>query len=180
MSSMVIAKRYAKALMNLAVKENSVEQVGEGLDTLADALVESAEFAAALADPKVPQSVKAQIMAEVLKKAQAHTLVSNFVRLLTEKRRLVLMGEIRTAFHQLADEKAGRAYARVRVAEKLTGDQEARLKKQLENLSGKNLTLQVTVDPDLLGGAVARIGSTVWDGSLRNQLDQIRQSFIEG
>ena len=180
MSAGVIAIRYARALMNLAEREKQSDQAGEALDALADAMTTEPRLGQAIADPKVPQSAKQAIAAELAEKAGAPALVNNFVRLLADKRRLSLLPEIRSAFHELADARAGRASAIVRSAVALSAAQQDELRDRLEKLSGKKLTLQVETDSALLGGLVARIGSTVWDGSLRNQLDQIRQSFIEG
>ena len=180
MTTGVIAIRYARALMNLTEREKQSDKAAEVLDALADAVLETPQLANALEDPKVPQSAKKAVVSELAAKAGATPLVNNFVKLLAEKRRLSLLVEIRTAFHELADARAGRAVAQVRSAVALTQAQQDELRERLETLSGKKLTMQVQDDPALLGGLVARIGSTVWDGSLRNQLDQIRQSFIEG
>jgi F-type H+-transporting ATPase subunit delta len=98
----------------------------------------------------------------------------------TRKRRIGLLDEMRKVFHELADERMGRAHADVTVASALSAQQESALKERLEKLSGREINLRVEIDPSILGGIVAKIGSTVWDGSLRNQLNQIHQSIIEG
>ena len=180
MITVVIAHRYAKALMKLAVAADQIEPVTEGLDTVADALADSDRLADFLAEPKISLTAKQQAVTDLLAAAQVPTLVATFVRFVTGKRRILLLGEIRTVFHRLADERMGRAHAEVVVAAPLSADQESRLKEQLERLSGKQITLQVQVEPEILGGAVTRIGSTVWDGSLRGRLDQVRQTIIEG
>ena len=176
----VIAQRYAKALMKLAVAADRIEPVTEGLDAITDTLADSEQLADFLADSKIPLTLKEQAVADLLAAAGAPPLVATFVRFVTGKRRILLLPEIRTVFHRLADERMGRAHAEVVVAAPLSADQESRLKEQLERLSGKQITLQVQVEPEILGGAVTRIGSTVWDGSLRGRLDQVRQTIIEG
>ena len=176
----VIAQRYAKALMKLAVAADQIEPVTEGLDTVADALAESERLADFLAESKIPLTAKERAVTDLLAATQVPPLVATFVRFVTGKRRILLLPEIRTVFHRLADERMGRAHAEVVVATPLSADQESRLKERLERLSGKQITLQVQVEPEILGGAVTRIGSTVWDGSLRGRLNHVRQTIIEG
>jgi F-type H+-transporting ATPase subunit delta len=123
---------------------------------------------------------KARTLGAVLERAAVSPLVATFARYVLEKRRLRLLPDIRAQFHRLADERLGRAQASVTVAAPLAKEQEAELKRKLEGISGKTITLNVTVDPAILGGAVTRIGSTVWDGSLRHQFNRIRESIVKG
>lgn len=180
MSDTVISRRYAKALLSLAAKAKRVEPVAAGLDALVVLVQSTPEFAIFIADPKVTHSAKETVLAEVAGKAGMDELLVTFLRLLARKRRAALLEEICTVYHELADEQLGRGHAEVTVAASLSQAQQDELRRRLEALSGKQLTLHVTTDPSILGGAVARIGSTVWDGSVRNQLTQIRQSIIKG
>lgn len=176
----IVARRYAQALMNLAVRQQAVDPTVAGLDELADTLAASEPLQALLAEPKVAPRVKEGVVNELLAKTQVPPLVATFTRFLTSKRRIGLLGEIREELHDLADERLGRANADVTVAAALSAEQEQALRLRLESLSGKHVQLRVRVDPAILGGVVARIGSTVWDGSLRNQLNQIHQSIAQG
>jgi len=180
MSRHLISRRYAQALMNLAEKDKQVDAVAEGLDDLADAMKVSPQLSSMISDPKVPHEEKKKVIEALLEKAKVPALVNNFVRLIVSKRRLGLLVDMRDQFHVLADERLGRGKAEVIVASELSDKQQDALKKKLEKLSSKQLDLQVKIDPTILGGVVARIGSTVWDGSLRSQLNQIRESIIEG
>ncbi len=176
----VIAQRYAKALMNLAVKGDAVESVTAELDDLADALLEAPQLSGLLADIRISRAQKQEVLAEVLKQSGVSELVNVFVRFIASKRRFALLPDIREVFHQLADERLGRAQAEVTVAAPLSGGQEQSLQQKLETLSGKQVTLTITVNPEIMGGVITRIGSILRDGSLRNQLNQIRQSIKEG
>jgi F-type H+-transporting ATPase subunit delta len=180
MSTRVISRRYAQALMNLAAKDKQVEAVATGLDEIAATVRDSSPLSAALADPKVPHTVKVAVIGEVLDRSKVPALVATFLRFLAQKRRVALLEEIRQVYHELADERLGRGLAEVTVANPLDDAKRDALRQHLEALSGKSLSLRVQVDAAILGGVVARIGSTVWDGSLRNQLTQIRQSLIKG
>jgi F-type H+-transporting ATPase subunit delta len=178
--SAIIASRYAQALMNLAVKSNQVEPAATALDEVAALIRESSQLSGLLGDVRVTRSAKEQVMKALVQKIQVPELVSTFVLFVMSKRRLTLMGEIAEHFHRLADQRLGRAQADVIVALPLAADQEKTLKQDLEKLSGKTVTVNVKVDPSILGGAITRVGSTVWDGSLRNHLNQIRESILKG
>ena len=180
----VVAKRYAQALMNLAVgdgaaKENQMDAVAAALDEFADTLEENPNLAVFLAEPKVPQAGKEGAVADVLEKIGAPALVATFLRFLTHKRRISLAGDIRDVFHELVDARLGRANAEVTVAAALTAQQAEDLKARLETISGKQIHLKIKTDPSILGGIVARIGSTVWDGSIRNQLNRVHQQLTQ-
>ena len=177
----IVARRYAQALMNLAGKAGQIEQTAAALDDIADALGASPPLRAFLSDPKVALSAKEAVMEQVLAKAAPPPLVRTFVRLVTRKRRMGLLDAMRQEFHLLADERSGRATAVVTVAAKLTTAQQSALRERLIAVTGKKqVQLDVRVDPDILGGLVARVGSTVWDSSLRNQLSRIQQSLVKG
>ena len=176
----IVAKRYARALMNLAARENQVDAVAAALDDFGELFTESPQLAAFFSEPKVPPAVKVSVVTELLGKIGAPPLVNTFLRYLTQKRRIGQLPSVREVFHEMADERLGRAHADVTVAADLTQKQEERLRQRLESLSGKQINLRVKTDPSILGGIVAQIGSTVWDGSLRHQLNRFHQKLTQG
>jgi F-type H+-transporting ATPase subunit delta len=177
----IVARRYAQALMNLAGQPKQIEPVAVALDEIADAISGSAELQAFLSEPKVALSAKEAVVEQLLAKAGPPPLVRTFVRFVTRKRRIELLDEIRREFHELADERSGRAKAVVTVAAQLSAPQQTALRERLSALTGKkDVQLDVRVDPNILGGLVARVGSTVWDSSLRNQLSRIQQALVKG
>ena len=178
--STVVSQRYARALMNLAEKAGKVDEVAAELDGLADLLSGSEQLRAFLAEPRVAQSAKEGAVEAIIEQADVSGLVSAFVRFISQKRRLLLLDEIRGDFHRLADERLGRAQAEVTVAAELTSGEEKALREKLESLSGKQITMTVSVDPAIIGGVITKIGSSVRDGSLRSQLEQIRQTITDG
>ncbi len=178
--STLIAGRYARALMNLAAAADQVDQVAAGLDDLADTLLDVPQLGAFLADARVPQAAKQETVAAIVEKSEVPELVGRFVRYVTQKRRIALLDEMRAVFHRLADERQGRAQAEAIVAAELSPEQEQAIRAKLEALSGKQITLAVKVDPEIIGGAITRIGSTVRDGSLRFALNQILQTITDG
>ena len=180
MSATIIARRYAQALLNLATAEDGVEAVSQGLDDLAEVLAQSPRMGNVLISPQVSQADKNRVLAELLQRTQVPELVDQFVRFLAHKHRTAILGDVRTVFHELADQRLGRAQAQLTVAAPISKAEEKQLRETYEKLSGKQITLNVRIDPDILGGAVTRIGSTVWDGSLRNTLNAVRTAITQG
>ena len=184
MSQMVIARRYASALSSLAKKENNLEQVGTELQDFCDTLHEAAELQESLSNNKVPMAVRNNILTEILTKMELSTLVSTFLRYLLSKRRLTLVHDIARAFALLTQEAMGILPAEVTVAKeprsKESKDLLQKLQEQLSASTGKTVQIHVSVDPSIIGGIVTRIGSMVIDGSIRNQLIQVRESIIRG
>lgn len=184
MSQMVIARRYASALSNLAKEENNLEQVGTELQDFCDTLHEAVELQESLSNNKVPMAVRNSILTEILTKMGLSTLVSTFLRYLLSKRRLTLVHDIARAFALLTQEAMGILPAEVTVAKeprsKESKDLLQKLQEQLSASTGKTVQIHVSVDPSIIGGIVTRIGSMVIDGSIRSQLIQVRESIIRG
>ncbi len=178
MSQGVIARRYAKALINLAEKD--LENTGKSLTALADVYSNSAELSEVLSDTKVSSQIKQNVLKKILKKIKVSKLVDTFIRYLLAKRRIVLLPNIERAFNLLLQEKLGRIEAGITVAQEIPEVTVGKLEKAISRYSGKEVTVNITIDPAIIGGIVTRIGSVVIDGSIHTQLNQIRQSIIRG
>ncbi len=178
MSQGVIARRYAKALINLAEKD--LENTGKNLTALADVFSNSAELSEVLSDTKVSSQIKQNVLKEILKKIKVSKLVDTFIRYLLAKRRIVLLPNIERAFNLFLQEKLGRIEAGITVAQEISEVTVGKLEKAISRYSGKEVTVNITIDPAIIGGIVTRIGSVVIDGSIHTQLNQIRQSIIRG
>ncbi|HIL88770.1 MAG TPA: ATP synthase F1 subunit delta [Deltaproteobacteria bacterium] len=180
MSQGVIARRYAKALMGLADRGQTLEPVEQSLSELAETYESSLELQGVIASTKVPPAAKRAVLGEVLDALKPHAQVDVFARFLLSKRRLALIPDIHRAFHRLVQERLARIEAEVTVTHPLPEEAREGLRKELSEYSGKDVSLSVQIDPTILGGVVTRIGSEVIDGSLRTQLEQVRQSIIQG
>ncbi len=180
MSQGVIARRYAKALISLADKDNSLENTGTSLTEITEVFLSSSELKEVLTDTKITTDKKQNILGDLLNKMDAPALVNTFVRYLLSKRRISILPGIERSFSSLLQEKLGRIEAGVTVAQELPQETIGLLEKSLSQYSGKNVTVQVSIDPSIVGGIVTRIGSVVVDGSIYTQLNQIRQSIIRG
>jgi len=178
LSQGVIARRYAKALINLAEKD--LEITGNSLAAIADVYSNSTELSEVLSDTKVSSQIKQDVLKNILKKIKVSKLVDTFIRYLLGKRRIVLLPNIERAFNLLLQKKLGRIEAGITVAQEIPEVTVGKLEKAISRYSGKEVSVNITIDPAIIGGIVTRIGSVVIDGSIHTQLNQIRQSIIRG
>ncbi len=180
MSQGMIARRYAKALVNLAEKENDLDNAGKNLTALTEVYKENTELREVLSDIKVSSRAKLEILKGVLNEIKAPALVDTFSRYLLAKRRIDFLPDIERAFNLLLQEKLGRIEADVTTAYELPDETVKNMEDAISSYSGKEVEVNVTIDPSIIGGIVTRIGSMVIDGSIQTQLNQIRQSIIKG
>jgi len=178
LSQGVIARRYAKALINLAEKD--LEITGNSLAEIADVYSNSTELSEVLSDTKISSQIKQDVLKNILKKIKISNLVDTFSRYLLAKRRIVLLPNIERAFNLLLQEKLGRIEAGITVVQEIPEVTVGKLEEAISRYSGKEVTVNITIDPAIIGGIVTRIGSVVIDGSIHTQLNQIRQSIIRG
>jgi F-type H+-transporting ATPase subunit delta len=134
---------------------------------------ESPELRIALLTPAIQNSRKRAVMAKLLERTGASPLIRNFIYVAIDHRRIGVISEIREAFELQLDERLGFVRAEVSSAAPLNEPLSAGLESELSKLTGKRMRLRFDVDPALLGGVVARIGSTVYDGSIRGELRQL-------
>ena len=180
MSQGMIARRYAKALVNLAENEKDLDNTGITLTAIAEIYKENSELRQVLSDTKVSSGVKLKILKDVLSKIKASTLVDKFSRYLLAKRRINFLPDIERAYNLLLQEKLGRIEAKITTASELPKETVRKLIDAISVYSGKEVEVNVTIDPSIIGGIITRIGSTVIDGSIQTHLNQIRQSIIRG
>ena len=180
MSQGMIARRYAKALVNLAENEKDLDNTGKHLNSITEVYKENLELRQVLSDTKVSSVIKLEILKDVLSKIKVSKLVDTFSRYLLAKRRIDFLPDIERAFNLLLQEKLGRIEANVTTASELPKDTVKKLVDAISSYSGKEIEVNVTIDPSIIGGIVTRIGSTVIDGSIQTYLNQIRKSIIRG
>lgn len=177
MSAGSLARRYAKALMQLGEEQNNYEKVGQELRLLAKAMATSAELSTTLSNPVFPREDRRNVLVALLGKVGASDTVKNLALLLLDRERVSAIPAISRELDVMIDERVGRISAEVTSATPLNPGQEAEIRQQLEKLSGKKVDMKVAHNPDLLGGVVAKLGDVVYDGSLKTQLQQIRDSL---
>jgi F-type H+-transporting ATPase subunit delta len=177
-----LANRYARALVDIVLDRASVVKPEDAVSQLRAAgqmVAQSAELRNALLTPAISASRKRAVMAKLLDEIGAAHIIRNFIFVVIDHRRIGMLDEMREAFELVLDERMGFARAEVTSSAALDPTRSAGLESELSRLTGKRMRLRFAVDPELLGGATARIGSTLYDGSLRGQLQQLRRELTE-
>jgi len=176
-----VAHRYARALVDIVMAPGSPLKPEDAVSQLAgaEALIdESPELRIALLTPAIQNSRKRAVMAKLLERISGSPLIRNFIYVVIDHRRIGVLAEIREAFEQQLDERLGFVRAEVSSAAPLNAPLSAGLESVLSKLTGKSMRLRFDVDPALLGGVVARIGSTVYDGSVRGELRELGKKLV--
>jgi F-type H+-transporting ATPase subunit delta len=171
-----VAYRYAQALVDIVMAFGSAlkpEDAAAQLRAVEALIWESSDLRTALETPAIPTSRKRAVMGKLLERTGASSLIRNFIFVVIEHRRIALISDIREAFELKLDERLGLVRAEVSSAAPLSAAQTAGLEAELSRLTGKRMRLRFDVDPSLVGGVLARIGSTVYDGSVRGELREL-------
>ena len=168
---------YAKALLGLAAKHGKVDQVIEELDSFVDALQVIPKLRHTLESPRVPFSAKEQIVQKAVG-AKACQEIVNFLKVVCRKGRADCLSAVRDAARAMHDEMSGRVQATMTTAVAVDDVVRKMVVERLSTILGKQVTLTSHIDPDIIGGLLVRVGDTVFDGSLTNQLKQIRTAAI--
>lgn len=174
MNESTVAKRYAQALGDLAFEQDLLQDVGTELNQFVEVVVATPEIKGLFASPTVSEENQAATLQVYLEKAAPSTLTSNFLQLLIQKRRMMLIEEIVAAYNLDVDARSGRITVEVRVPKEMTLTHTKQLTEVLAEKTGKEVELDVQLDPSLLGGMVVRMGSVMLDYSVRNQLNQLK------
>jgi len=172
-----LAKRYATALVEIAQEQNALDKYAADLDALSKLVEESRDFREVLINPVFTKEDKKKIAGPVLQKMGADPMVINFVYLLIDRKRIEQLTGIEKAFRAKVDEIRGITRGQVTSAEPLEQAELAQLTEKLANITGKQVIVTTKVDPSLIGGLVAKVGDMVFDGTIRTQLNQLKESL---
>lgn len=174
-----VAEQYAEALSDIG-QENGVEEALQ--DQLADfveVFQDSEMLQKALMNPAIDLDERRDLIRSISQKAGWETYLQNFLLLLVDNHRLSIVGEINELFRQQIEKREGKLRTKVETAQPLTDDQEESIQNALARVTGKDIILETNVDESLLGGVVARLGSMVYDGSVRTKLDSLQGRILE-
>jgi len=173
-----VARRYARALFGIGVDGGNFEVLGQEIGDLAALWTSSAELRQALENPVFRPDEKRKVLEQILPRVAPTTEVRRLALLLLERRRIVLLPAIARAYRDMADAHTGRVRARVSSAEPLAPAVVDRVRRALEERTGKKVIVETAVDPTLIGGVVAQVGDLVLDGSVRTQLADLRSKLL--
>lgn len=172
-----LAGRYASALFDLARDNKQIDTVGRSLDSLGQALLDSKDFAELVASPLVSRDGAAKAFDAIGAKAQLDPLTANFLGVLAKNGRKDWLQPVIRAFKRLAADHRGETTAEVITARPLNDDQVKQLKQQLRARAGRDVAIDATVDPAILGGIVVKLGSQQIDSSIRTKLNRLAKAM---
>ena len=166
--------QYANALADIALEQGAGEAAQKQLREFGAAFEESAELRSFLGSPSVTREAKHGVVEKLVARLGSSRIIRNFLYVIVDNQRTHMLPEILVAFDLVIRQRRGVAEADVASATEMNETQKKELLQTLERLSGKKIEAKYSLDPKLLGGAVVRIGDTIYDGSLRSRLNQLR------
>ncbi|MCP3982012.1 MAG: ATP synthase F1 subunit delta [bacterium] len=174
-----LAVRYARALLSFFPEPAQAEAADSFLTALHEAFDSSAELRRVLLDPAVRREVRKSVLRTLAEQKGQRPEMLNFLSMLVDNNRVGSLPSIALVFHEERERKMGIVSAEITTAQPMSSDMEARAGNAVERLTGRKVQLTCRVEPTLLGGAVTRIGSMVYDGSLRTQLAQLKRKMLQ-
>ena len=171
-----VARRYARALIAAAAQEDHHEKVGDELEAIAAALG-TPEAHDVLVNPAFNDEQRRALVMALAKRLRLHALTRDFLSLLVDRQRIAQIGLIARQYRDLLDDKIGRVRAVVTSALPLSHADEKRVRDALHAATRREVQLESKTDPEIIGGLVTQVGGVVWDGSLRTQLERLRDEL---
>lgn len=169
--------QYATALADIVLQQGAGEPARRQLTDFETAYAESAELRNFLASPAVTKQQKHGVIEKLVARLGASKIIRNFLFVIVDNQRAHLLPEIVESFEQVLMERQGVETAEVASAVELSNTQKSTLLQTLEHLTGKKIQAKYMLEPALMGGAVVRIGDTIYDGSLRKRLNVLREQL---
>ena len=178
MSLQTVARRYAGALADVVTSRSEEREVHEELSAWGELLSTNPQLADVFRHPTIPYEQKRDVLNSLVERTKVRPTTANFLQVLLRNHRLADLGEINKAFMQELDRRSGVVSAQVTTARPVSEEAKESLRVRLSELTQSRVRLQFEVDEGLIGGVTTRIGSTVYDGSVRTQLQQMKQKMI--
>lgn len=179
MISQTLARRYAQALLALGQEDGNFAKYGEELAAFAAAAA-LPELAEALTNPIYPAETRRKVLDGVLAKMGPSNIVKNFLGLLQDKGRIGHVGAINSYYQRLVDEVNNVKRATITTAGPVADAVKSQVQATLEKMTGKTIILEAKEDPDIIGGIVAQVGDLTLDGSVKTQLQNLKESLVKG
>jgi len=166
--------QYANALADVALAQGAADAALKQLGDFEGAFAESNELRNFLTSPAVPREAKHGVIEKIAARVGAGKIIRNFLFVIADHQRTHTLPEIVAAFENVIRERQGVAEAEISSAVELSAAQKKKFAQTLERLTGKKIQAKYSLEPGLLGGAVIRVGDTIYDGSVRNSLNEMR------
>jgi F-type H+-transporting ATPase subunit delta len=179
MSLRTSATRYAKALFDVAIKESDPARIEQNLSDIVQGMAGHAELRRAMTSPAVPRNARVALVSSLAKQAGAEAPVAKLLAMLADRGRLELLPHLLDVYRERLLQHHNVVRASVTTAAPLAPENVQAIQSRLAGLTGKQVQLSTNVDPALIGGMITRVGSTVYDGSIRTQLEKMRLRLSE-
>ena len=180
MSITTVANRYAKALADVIMERGQTLTVGDEVKAFTQVIEENSELRNVFASPVIALDRKKAVLNELLARMQFRPTTNNFLQLLLTNQRLHQIEFVRASLMRELDERAGVVSAEVTTARTLAATEQENLLNQLQTATGKRVRVNFKIDPEIIGGIVTRVGSLIYDGSIKNQLALMKQQLAKG
>lgn len=177
MTSESLARRYAAALADVVVKRNEARETQEELSGWESMINQNPELHEVFSNPTIPYDQKRKVLQALITRTKVRPLAANFLSVLLQNGRLADLQSVNRRFSEELDKRSGIVSAHITTARPVTDDARQSLQNRLTEMTGRRVRLDFTTDEELIGGVVTRIGSTVFDGSVRGQLQQIKEQL---
>ncbi len=180
MKNLILAKRYARALLTIGQEDKNYKKYGEELDVFVKFLQENPELENAISNPRYPLDNRRNILKIVVQKLELSPAIQRFLALVLEKKRMPYIASICECYHKLVDDLENISRAKIISAVPLEQKALTSITKALEKIVGRKIVAETETDPDIIGGVVAKVGDLVLDGSVRTQLLNIKENLKRG
>jgi len=169
------AIRYAKAVLSLANEQNSASKLNDDMKSIVNAVAESKDLSDMLQSPVIHSKVKKATLLEVF--PNMNKLSVKLIDLLVENKRIGIIDEVAQKINMLFDESLGTQIAKVTTAIPLTDELNKQVLKKVKEITGKEATIENSVNPDIIGGFILRVGDIQYNASIANKLDKLKREF---
>jgi F-type H+-transporting ATPase subunit delta len=177
LSSQTVARRYASALADVVIERNEANLVQAELAAWGKMISDNSALLEAFSNPTVAYEQKQKVLNELIARTKVRPTTANFLRTLLKNQRLAELPQVNEKLAQILNERAGTVSAEIISARPVAESAKALLEEKLSEMTGKKARLTFATDESLLGGIVTRIGSTIYDGSVSNQLRRLREEL---
>ena len=177
MSLQTMARRYAAALSDVVLEQSEAAEVQAELAAWEELILSTPNLQEVFRNPTIALDKKRAVLNQLIERTQPRQTTANFLKVLLQNQRLTDLGEINRKLAEVLDTRAGMVAATVTTALAVPERSQQELYAKLKGLTGKKVRVDFETDPELIGGIVTRIGSTVYDGSVRNQLQEIKEKM---
>jgi F-type H+-transporting ATPase subunit delta len=178
LSLQTVARRYASALADVAVESNEQAEVKAEVDAWTELLETNPQLKEVFANPTVPYDQKRKVLDDLIDRTKVRGTTAGFLRVLLKNQRLAQLKEVAERYSYVLNERAGIVVADITTARPIPENVQNALHDSLTSHTGQTVRLSFATDPSIIGGVIARIGSTIFDGSVQSQLERLAGNLV--